>query len=150
MKHSRSSLFLMELIIAILFFSLSSTVCIQLFARSHMLSQQTVNQNHAVIEAQNLAEIFLSTGGDISQMKELFPQNPEDTSDNTFIIWLNENWEECDASESKYIAGLTASPEKDGFITADIIVCEPDSDSEPLYKLRLKHHVAERRGTLEH
>ena len=38
----------MEMIIAILFFSLASAVCIQLFAKSHLLSTQTVNQNHAV------------------------------------------------------------------------------------------------------
>ena len=43
------------MIIAILFFSLASAVCIQLFARSHLLSTQTVNQNHAVVQAQNLA-----------------------------------------------------------------------------------------------
>ena len=48
----------MEMIIAILFFSLASAVCIQLFARSHLLSTQTVNQNHAVVQAQNLAEIL--------------------------------------------------------------------------------------------
>ena len=51
------------MIIAILFFSLASAVCIQLFARSHLLSTQTVNQNHAVIQAQNLAESYLSLEG---------------------------------------------------------------------------------------
>ena len=33
--HSGSSLFLMELILAILFFSVASAVCVQLFARAH-------------------------------------------------------------------------------------------------------------------
>lgn len=52
------------MIIAILFFSLASAVCIQLFAKSHLLSTQTVNQNHAVIQAQNLAESYLALEGD--------------------------------------------------------------------------------------
>ena len=37
----RSSLFLLELIIAILFFSLTSAVCVQFFARAHQISRQT-------------------------------------------------------------------------------------------------------------
>ena len=60
------------MIIAILFFSLASAVCIQLFARSHLLSTQTVNQNHAVIQAQNLAESYLSLEGNVAAMQDLF------------------------------------------------------------------------------
>ena len=63
MKHSRSTLFLLELIIAIFFFSVASTVCIQLFAKSHLLSKQTINENHAVTQTQNLAESFWGTDG---------------------------------------------------------------------------------------
>ena len=58
----------MEMIIAILFFSLASAVCIQLFAKSHLLSTQTVNKNHAVILAQNLAESYLAAEGDLGAM----------------------------------------------------------------------------------
>ena len=38
-SNSRSSLFLIELIIAILFFSLVSAVCLRAFARSHILTE---------------------------------------------------------------------------------------------------------------
>ena len=41
----RSSLFLLELIIAILFFSLTSAVCVQFFARAHQISRQTQELN---------------------------------------------------------------------------------------------------------
>lgn len=139
----------MELIVAILFFSLASTVCIQLFARSHKLSRQTVNQNRAVIQAQNLAEIFFAADGDVAQMKNMFPANAADTADNTFVIYLNPDWEECETNVTRYIAKLTAFSENDDLIEADIVVYESDSESEPLYTLHLKHHVAERRGNLE-
>ena len=69
----------MEMIIAILFFSLASAVCIQLFARSHLLSTQTVNQNHAVIQAQNLAESYLSLEGNVAAMQDLF--SPSELTD---------------------------------------------------------------------
>ena len=44
----RSSLFLLELIIAILFFSLTSAVCVQFFARAHQISRQTQELNAAL------------------------------------------------------------------------------------------------------
>ncbi len=70
MKHSRSSLFLMELIVAILFFSLASAVCMQLFAKAHTLSKKSINENHAVNEAVSLAETFLACGGDAELIAE--------------------------------------------------------------------------------
>ena len=48
-KNSSSSLFLMELIIAILFFSLASTVCIQLFVKAHLLTEKSVNINQSIL-----------------------------------------------------------------------------------------------------
>lgn len=59
MKSSKISLFLMELIIAILFFALASAVCIQLFVKSHLLGNTTIRENHALLMCQNLSEIYL-------------------------------------------------------------------------------------------
>ena len=59
MKSSKVSLFLMELIIAILFFALASAVCIQLFVKSHLLGNTTIRENHALLMCQNLSEIYL-------------------------------------------------------------------------------------------
>ncbi len=61
MKSSKSSLFLIELIIAILFFAMASAVCIQLFVKSHLLGQTTTDENHALLVCQNLSEIYLGS-----------------------------------------------------------------------------------------
>lgn len=61
MHNSKTSLFLMEFIIAILFFSLTSAVCVQLFVKSHTLSRQSVNSNQACMWSENLAEIFYAS-----------------------------------------------------------------------------------------
>ena len=47
-KGSKSALFLMELILAILFFAAASAVCVQLFVKAHLMSQDTVDLNRAV------------------------------------------------------------------------------------------------------
>lgn len=67
----KAGLFLMELIIAILFFSLAATICIQLFVKSHMISERSIALNHSILLAQNTAEIFYATNGDPEKMASL-------------------------------------------------------------------------------
>uniref|UniRef100_UPI0040572E7B hypothetical protein n=1 Tax=Acetatifactor sp. TaxID=1872090 RepID=UPI0040572E7B len=150
MKHSKSALVLMELIIVILFFSLASTVCIQLFSKSHLLSKQTVNENHAVIHAQNLAECFLATEGNIVTIKELFASSLPDTGDDTVILLFNEAWQECNEESAVYCASLIAYPEENGLIRADISVSPYSTTlTESIYTLSIVHHIPERRGSHE-
>ncbi len=54
--RKNSSLFLMELILAILVFSMASTACIQLFVKAHVLTNKTIALNHSIIKCQNMAE----------------------------------------------------------------------------------------------
>lgn len=63
-KTSRASLFLMELIMSILFFSLAAAVCVQLFVKSHSLSQSSLELNHAVVECESLAELIFGSNAD--------------------------------------------------------------------------------------
>ena len=55
----RSSLFLMELIIAILFFCLASAVCVRFFVKSHLIERDTTALNHAANYASSVAEMYL-------------------------------------------------------------------------------------------
>lgn len=150
MRHSRSSLFLMEMIIAILFFSLASAVCIQLFAKSHTLSVKTVNQNHAVIQAQNLAESYLAYEGNMEELAPLFEQCSLDTANNTLTLFFDAQWNPTQKENAVFQALLAAFPANDsGLITADITVSKQDSSESPLYTLQIVHHIAERRGDHE-
>lgn len=132
MKHSKSSLFLMELIISILFFSLASTVCIQMFAKSHTLSKQTVDENHAMIQAQNLAECFLATEEEMNQ-----------------TLYFDNNWKECTQEQAAYYAGILSHASENSMVTADIIVAPYPYTDSAIYTLSLQHHIPERRGNLE-
>ncbi len=148
MKHSKSALVLMELIIVILFFSLASTVCIQLFSKSHLLSQQTVNENHAVIYAQNLAECFLATEGDLLQLQSLFPCSSEDTSADSVVLLFDEHWNPCTQDNARYSASLTSHTQETGLIRADITISAyPSASTDSIYTLTVMHHIPERRGT---
>ena len=53
-ESSRSSLFLLELMISIVFFALAAAGCVQVFAKAHMLSREAGRLNMA----QSLAEEY--------------------------------------------------------------------------------------------
>lgn len=150
MKHSRSSLFLMEMIIAILFFSLASAVCIQLFAKSHLLSTQTVNKNHAVIWAQNLAESYLASEGDLGTMHDLFTSSQQ-TEEDTMTLYFDSQWNLCSPGDSSgFSAELThISDPGTGIMEAQISIIEISSPDSPIYTLSVMHHAAERRDLHE-
>ena len=54
--RSASSLFLIELIIAIGFFAVASAVCLQLFVRARLVSIQSADLSRATLAAQSAAE----------------------------------------------------------------------------------------------
>ena len=47
-RHSKSSLFLMEIILNILFFSILATFCVQIFFKGYQLSKSTEKLHQAV------------------------------------------------------------------------------------------------------
>ena len=59
-NQQQSRLFLLEITLAILFFSLASAVCLRCFAKSHILSTQAAELNQAVSQSENIAELLRS------------------------------------------------------------------------------------------
>lgn len=62
----RSGLFLIELIIVILFFAVSSAVCMHIFASAKLTADRAKKLDTAVEAAQNAAELYKDCGGDLS------------------------------------------------------------------------------------
>lgn len=132
MKHSKSALFLMELIIALLFFSLASTVCIRLFVNAHSLSAQTVDMNYAVNYAQNMAEAFMGCSGDLQALHTVMEQS--DLSADGSSLSLEQNG---------YCTSLVCSGthEPGSTIAADIRVYRTDAADTTLYTLHVDLHI---------
>lgn len=70
MRKSKSSLFLMELIIVIFFFALTAAVCLQIFVRADLVAKQTEDMNYAILWAENAAECFFEFGADEKKVTE--------------------------------------------------------------------------------
>lgn len=156
MKHSssnRSSLFLLEIIIAILFFSMVSAVCLRAFAKSHTLSQQASDMNSSISNMENVAELLRSVNpGDLTNsdsisetLQTIYPELS--MQDNTWDIYFDSDWKSCSAAEAAYeitIADISSGPaDTVSSVCTFRITAGRTSDDQPIEQLTLKLHAKE-------
>ena len=126
--NSRLSLFLMELILAIMFFSLSAAVCVRLFTSAHFMAEGAKNISRASIWSQNLAEAFESSQGDLSGIEKLYPDayvshNADDPSGRGgyIILFFDENWNRIDSlAGAAYFASINIATKEAGEVYSDV------------------------------
>ncbi len=132
-NNTRSSLFLIELIIAILFFSLGSAVCVQAFAKAHTLTAQARDLSFASSTVSAAANVIKSTDGSLAQVQEYFPQAVTD-GENTIAVYYDAGFAPCSDADAAYTMRITT--DAPGLIrTAGIRMF--DRDGEKLYELFL-------------
>ena len=127
-SNSRLSLFLMELIVALMFFSLSAAVCVRLFASAHLMSESTENLSGATIWTQNLAEAFEGKKGRLLDMAELYPGATisYDTADSTqsdgsLVLFFDDRWERINVlADASYVASIAITTEDASEVYADV------------------------------
>lgn len=152
MQKSRSTLFLIELIIAIGFFAIAAAVCTQIFVKAHILSANTSDLNQAILYAESTAEAFRSCDGDFTSFAALFPEGhaypakdrrPEarDSFDSGHLdLFYDKDWINCDPSGSVYHLLVNTTDEGD-IRTAQISIIKTSSD-EVIYSLDVHKHPA--------
>ena len=68
--HSKTPLFLMELIIMLLVFSVSAAICLQVFTGARRISDESHRLDVAVMQAQTAAECWKASHGDLKETAE--------------------------------------------------------------------------------
>ena len=134
---SKSSLFLIELIIAILFFTVASGICIQLFSKSFLLSQSSKNLSTASRLVSNTAEVLESCGGSLEEVQSLFPESVADGDSIRF--YYNASWEKCNEADGNFtlIATVTGDTEK----SVSISSYETEKPEKLIYSLATQINI---------
>lgn len=88
-KVSGSGLFLLEMMLSILFFSISAAVCVQVYAQAHLRSREAKDLNLAVTCVSSAAEVLLHEGEE--GLREQFPDLIEEEK-GTLCMFYNEDW----------------------------------------------------------
>ena len=139
-KHtsSRSGLLLMEIIIAILFFSVVSAVCLQLFIKSHNLGQNTEELDMAVRHAGSVAEILSQSEQPYEHLQEIYSDS--DIDENGGSIYFGKDFQTCSEEIGVYHLDISASPLDDGLTGYHIAVYAND-DPEEIYSLDINTYT---------
>lgn len=105
----RSSLFLLELIIAILFFSLASAVCVRFFVKAHTISRDAVELNNALEKVSGYAEVFLAADSFSAYIEDYTDGQLVAENDSEYLIYYNSDWEICGSADASYTIEIQIS-----------------------------------------
>lgn len=133
-SSGRSGLLLMELIIAILFFSLASAICLQLFVKAHTLGQDTRELDMAVRQASSVADILSQSEHPPEMLQKLFPGSQ--VGDLQSHLYFDQDFQPCNSENACYLLDITAAPSDDRTTFYTITVSVNESSDE-IYRLEI-------------
>jgi hypothetical protein len=128
----------MELMLAILLFSLAAAICVQVFVKSHMISEQSTNLNYAVLASTSVAEILRSSGDSAEILSKEYPFSESDTY--TTHIFYDSDWVPTTKEVSCFTLSVAYTQEKE-LLTADISVYQNQSKDTLIYSLEVVKHI---------
>ena len=152
MKYQRhnntSSLFLLELILAVLFFSVASALCIQIFTKAHLMSQDARDLNFAVNEVSSMAE-QISAGtlhSDTAASSDDTASDPStqmpDDSLQDAAAYYDSSYASCKKADAVYVLTVHYEPE-DTLLKAHISM-DTIADNRNIYTLDVTNHLQRR------
>ena len=119
-KPTRSGLFAIELLISVGVFSLCAAICVGLFVRSEVLSQDSANLNRAVIEARSAVECFKAAGGDLEKTAQL--TGGEITDGDALFLNYDEDWNKLGPGTTGTFELILLPTPEDGYTSAAVSV----------------------------
>ena len=128
--NAKSSLFLMEIILNILFFSILATFCVQIFFKGYQLSKSTEKLHQAVTACTSIAEICQSTDSPEETLSSIYPESM--SLNETILIYYNKDFLACGKQNAVYRATVDFLP--DQLATIHITFLDT-STAETLYEL---------------
>lgn len=140
---SKTSLFLMELIITILLFSICGAVCMKLFAASNTLGHKTRELNLSVACAQGYVEVMRGTDGAIDDIMKMYPTAIKG-GDGFFEVFYDKDFKECGFDQAIYVSDVTLAPE--GAIQNIEVKIVRLSDYEEIYTLTATKYMNNKKG----
>lgn len=148
MKYQRhnniSSLFLLELILAVLFFSVASALCIQIFTKAHLMSQDARDLNFAVNKVSSMAEQILAgtlhsdtAASSDDTASDPSTQMPDDSLQDA-AAYYDSGYASCEKADAVYV--LTVHYEPENTLLKAHISMDTIADNRNIYTLDVTKH----------
>ncbi|MDR1328392.1 MAG: hypothetical protein LBK23_02175 [Oscillospiraceae bacterium] len=94
MKGTKTSLFLVELIISLLLFSFCAAICIQIFNAASRRARDSESLNRAVFLVTQASELYKASGGDLEKVIKEYGRSHSVLLDGYMEVYYDENWNE--------------------------------------------------------
>ncbi len=131
-RSSKSGRYLIEFLITLFIFTLTSSIVLQLFVQGSRSSADAYALNRAVVKAQAITEEVLSTGGDGQALSASFAQNA-----NGYVVYFDSGWNQTDAEDEAYLAQIGVT-QNEGMLVSDVSI---QKEGKEIYAVRAKRYL---------
>ncbi|HIW21114.1 MAG TPA: hypothetical protein H9887_03735 [Candidatus Dorea intestinavium] len=128
---NRANILLMEIIIALLFFSVASAVCIQIFVKAHLLGQDSKALNFATTQTSSMAELLRYSNDAPSTLSPYYGELSKEYGG--YCIYFDKKYNICEKEDYFYRILIISKPKED--FTTHILYASTKDSREPYYKL---------------
>ncbi len=134
-KASKSGPFLLELMIGILFFSFASAICMQIFAKAHLISTKSSDLTAAMARVQSAAEAFKSLDGNEADLAAFLDARQ---SGGLLTICYDREWNPAPDGQDAYHMTIRVT-ERESVYDSQIRMFK-GREEQPIYELEVKKY----------
>ena len=136
--HSKNSIFLLEILLNVLLFSVLLITGLQFCIHAHIKTRETSQLHQAVVSCNDAAAVFESGDGTLSSLLQNYHYSLD--LDNRVLIYLDDQFRACSKSSVTYTITVTLdTTDIEGLSTADIR-CSTQS-GKILYQMQASHYT---------
>lgn len=131
-SHSRSSLFLAELILALCFLALVCAGCVRLFAAAYLNRTEARRLNYIQENTIQTGELLEGWSGEPNDLSALFPE--ASVKEDRLLLYYDKNWSSADEGDHMYCQEILPSVTEN---TKGALVSFTDAKGEELYRIQI-------------
>ncbi len=140
----KATLFLMELVIVLFFFSICAAICVNVFGSAQQMAVNSDALSRSAMEARSAASCYKAAGGDLEQTARLL--DGKVVADYNVWVCYDKDWKKIDHPvDGGYILHLCQyNEEKAGEASIGIYYTDPDELEPPeVFTMNVKTHINE-------
>lgn len=127
MRNSKSSVFLMELLIDILLFCVLCGCSLLIFSKSTNLINDSKNLRYASSLCSCIASVYQGADGDYERMQDFYPYASLTDSENALVLYFDKDGNHCTADAKYYTVNITPSKSTANEVTVSFYDCNGDA-----------------------
>jgi hypothetical protein len=136
---SKSAIFLIELIFAILLFSVTAGICVRLFVQAHFVTTQSRDLSMAVTASRSAAERMKVLEADTGALQQQISGSVLVDADH-LVVYYDKEWQTTDAQQAVYCMDILIN--RSGNRVATVIDVWEQENARSIYQMNTEQYIA--------